>query len=57
MLSLGREEGQYIMIGDDIKIQVIKSDKGKLRLAVQCPDHLPIIRGEIYEQRKKVEKR
>lgn len=51
MLSLGRKEGQYIMIGDDIMIQVIDSN-GSVRLGIAAPDDLPILRGELYEQRK-----
>ena len=49
MLSLGRNPGEYVMIGDDIVIQVVSID-GELRLAIDAPKTLPIQRGEIYEQ-------
>ena len=37
------------MIGDDIKVMVVRSDRGDLRLAVCAPEHVKITRGEIYE--------
>lgn len=49
MLSLGRNPGEYVMIGDDIVIQVVSMD-GELRLAIDAPKTLPIQRGEVYEQ-------
>lgn len=49
MLVLGRKPGEYVMIGDDIKVMVVRSDRGDLRLAVCAPDHVKITRGEIYE--------
>ena len=49
MLVLGRKPGEYVMIGKDIMVKVIKSDEGDLRLAIQAPKCVNIIRGEIYE--------
>jgi len=53
MLVLGRKPGEYVMIGDDIMVKVIRSDFGDLRLAIDAPKNTPIIRGEIYEDLKK----
>ena len=53
MLVLGREEGQYVMIGDDIRIEIVKSVHGKLRLAIDAPKELNIVRGEIWEEEHK----
>lgn len=50
MLVLGRKPGEYVMIGDDIKIKVIKSEDGNLRLAIDAPKDLSIVRGELSEQ-------
>lgn len=49
MLVLGRKPGEYVMIGDDIKVAVVRSDRGDLRLAISAPEHVKITRGEIYE--------
>ena len=53
MLVLGREPGEYIMIGDNIRVEVVKSDHGKLRLAIDAPKELNIVRGEIWEEEHK----
>lgn len=49
MLSLGRNPGQYIVIGNDIVIQVVSMD-GMLRLAIDAPREVQIVRGENYEK-------
>lgn len=49
MLSLGRNPGEYIVIGNDIVIQVVSMD-GDLRLAIDAPKHIKIERGEYYEK-------
>lgn len=50
MLVIGRKPGEYIMIGDEIKVKVVKSENGDLRLAVEAPRDIKITRGEIYEE-------
>ena len=49
LLVLGRKPGEYVMIGQDIMVKVIKSDDGDLRLAINAPKSINIIRGELYE--------
>lgn len=51
MLVLGRQPGEYVVIGDSIKVKVVRSTKGDLRLAIEAPKDVPIIRGEVYEAR------
>lgn len=53
MLVLGRKPGEYIVIDNKIKVTVIKSEDGKLRLAIDAPREIEILRGEIYEDRDK----
>lgn len=50
MLVLGRKPGQYVMIDQKIKVEVVKSKDGDLRLAIDAPKDISIIRGEIYEK-------
>lgn len=50
MLVLGRKPGQYVMVGENVKIEVVKSKDGDLRLAIDAPRDISITRGEIYEQ-------
>ncbi|GGK37383.1 carbon storage regulator [Caldalkalibacillus thermarum] len=49
MLVLGRREGEGIVIADTIKVKVIKQD-GMLRLAIDAPKEIPVIRTEIYQE-------
>jgi len=57
MLVLGRKPGEYIMIGDNIMVKVVKSENGDLRLAIEAPREVIITRGEVWEelQQKKVQ--
>ncbi|KAJ52325.1 carbon storage regulator [Clostridium tetanomorphum] len=50
MLVLGRKPGEYVMIGNDIKVKVVKSDAGDLRLAIDAPHDVKITRGEVWEE-------
>ncbi|MBU5436671.1 carbon storage regulator [Tissierella sp. MSJ-40] len=52
MLVVGRRPNQYIVIGDEIIVKVIKSDEGDLRLAINAPKDVKIVRGEIYESER-----
>lgn len=49
MLALGRKPGEYIMLGDDIKITVLEIN-GDLRLSIEAPREVRIMRGELYEK-------
>ena len=49
MLVLGRKPGEYVMIGEDIMVKVVRSDTGDLRLAIAAPKSTIITRGELYE--------
>lgn len=52
MLVLGRKPGQYVMIGENITIKVVKSSQGDLRLVIEAPKDMKIIRGETLEMVK-----
>jgi carbon storage regulator len=53
MLVLGRKPGEYIMIGDNIKVKVVRSENGDLRLAIDAPRDVTITRGEVWEEMQK----
>lgn len=53
MLVLGRKPGEYIVIGDNVKVKVVKSDNGDLRLAIEAPKDVKITRGEVWEEQQK----
>lgn len=49
MLTLGRQSGEYVVIGDNIVIQVVEVGN-QLRLAIDAPRSMQIQRGEQYEK-------
>ena len=50
MLLLGRNLGESIVIGDNIYITFVESDKSgqKFKLAIDAPRDVKISRGELY---------
>ncbi len=50
MLILGRRAGDSILIDGGIRIVVISSDRRGVRLGIEAPDHIGIVRGEIATQ-------
>ncbi|MEQ8211881.1 MAG: carbon storage regulator [Lacipirellulaceae bacterium] len=47
MLVLTRKEDESIRIGDDIVVKVVKTHGGRVRLAIEAPLEVPILRGEL----------
>lgn len=55
MLVLGRKPGEYIVIDEKIKVKVVKSESGQLRLAIDAPREMKIVRGEVWEEEQNVQ--
>ncbi|WP_163538897.1 carbon storage regulator [Gracilibacillus sp. YIM 98692] len=51
MLVLGRKPGEYVVIDNHIIVKVIKGTSGQLRLAIDAPKEVPIVRGEVHEEK------
>ena len=47
MLVLSRKQNQQILIGNDIKITVLKIRGKTVRLGIEAPRHVQVARGEI----------
>jgi carbon storage regulator len=56
MLVLSRRQSETIVIGDNIRVQVLEISGGRVRLAVEAPSSVSIDREEIWE-RKQMERR
>ncbi len=57
MLVLSRHIGERIFIGDDITICVIDIRNGnKVRIGVDAPRSVPVMREELVPERGKAEK-
>lgn len=55
MLIITRRCGEEVWIGDppEIKITVCQIDKGQVRLGINAPKEISILREEIYDKYKK----
>jgi carbon storage regulator len=47
MLVLTRKQGERIQIGQDVVITVVRTKGKSVRLGIQAPSHVPVLRGEI----------
>jgi carbon storage regulator len=50
MLVLTRRTGQAISIGDQIEIYVVEVRGDQVRLSIQAPRNVPVLRREILDQ-------
>lgn len=50
MLILGRREGDSIIIDGGIRIVVVSCDRGGVRIGIEAPSTVKILRGEIAQQ-------
>lgn len=49
MLVLTRKQFQKIRIGDDVVIKVIRTSKGSVKIGIEAPEDVRVMREEIYE--------
>lgn len=47
MLVLSRKVGERILIGDDIAVTVVRVTGGGVRIGIEAPAELPVIREEL----------
>ena len=47
MLILQRKEGESLFIGDEIEVTVLGVESGRVRLAIQAPRSVTILRSEV----------
>ena len=50
MLVLARKEDESIVIGDDIVIKVVSVENGVVKLGIDAPREIAIIRSELLEE-------
>jgi carbon storage regulator len=50
MLILGRREGDSILIDGGIRIVIVSCDRGGVRIGIEAPSDVKILRGEIAQQ-------
>ena len=50
MLVLTRKQGERIQIGDSIVIKVIKSGKNSVKIGIEAPKEVRVMRAELCEE-------
>lgn len=54
MLVLSRKVGERIRIGDSVTITVVRITGGGVRLGIEAPQALPVVREELLHQLESV---
>jgi carbon storage regulator len=49
MLIIRRRVGERIVIGSNIEVTVASATKSIVRLAIQAPKGIPVLRGEVHD--------
>jgi carbon storage regulator len=50
MLVLARRENERIVVGDDIVITVVRLANDKVRIGIEAPDHIKVLRTELMDR-------
>ena len=48
MLVVGRKKGESILIGENVEITIIKIENGSVKIAINAPREISILRKELY---------
>ena len=47
MLILQRKEGESLLIGNEVEVTILSVEAGRVRLAIQAPRSVTILRSEL----------
>ena len=50
MLVLSRKKGQTIRIGDDIEITIVATANDQVKIGINAPKNIEILRQEVFEE-------
>ena len=53
MLVLSRKEAQTIQIGKDIEIRVVRLSGNRVKIGVNAPRDVKVLRGELNDKERK----
>jgi len=49
MLILTRKEGEGIRLGDHIRVVLVQLKGNQVRLGIECPNNMRVLREELYQ--------
>ena len=55
MLVLTRKMDEQILIGEDIKITLVRVRGNSVRIGIEAPKHVRVVRGELTQDNERVE--
>ena len=47
MLVLSRKSGQSVRVGNDVRIVIVRIEKGRVRIGIDAPGHVLVAREEL----------
>ena len=50
MLLVTRKPGEGIKIGDDVEITIVKIDDNSVKVSINAPKEVKILRSELYKE-------
>lgn len=50
MLVVKRKKGESILIGDDIEVNVVSVENGSVKISINAPKDITILRKELYKE-------
>ncbi len=50
MLVIGRKKGESLLIGEDVEITIVKIENGSVKIAINAPREISILRTELYKE-------
>ncbi|MDA1015112.1 MAG: carbon storage regulator [Planctomycetota bacterium] len=57
MLVLSRKPGENILIGDQVKVTIVRITPNSVRIGIEAPKDMPIIREELDEESEEFAKK
>ena len=56
MLVITRKDGESVLIGENIKITVVKSKGGQVKIGIEAPKEVVVTREELLNKEEKDKK-
>ena len=50
MLVLGRKPDESILIGTDIRITIVRVKEGRVKVGIEAPEEIPVVREELLSE-------
>ncbi|MCB2288841.1 carbon storage regulator CsrA [Clostridium sp. CS001] len=52
MLVISRKKGESLLIGEDVEITIVKVENGTVKISINAPKEISILRTELYKEVK-----